>query len=443
MKHRSFLDNLFGVSLMYDAVLFIVMVSLAGAILLPALRNSNAVESSVDKHREHLVDETLHTFLVSRADFFDYRFCGTLIDDVAGRIGIDNSSGGLYGSLTHWLLAHEQRHKTYATLLAENLGCQFQLPFSFLGTNRLNIFTGDYDQQMMNETKRFISSLLGEKYHYNLTAWWHPIKGVPFGGELSVGEHPPAKDCYVARGIFMMPYTPVLTLGNHTIIFTKHWLKHQLFSNDVGFGRSSIPAIANMTIVFENYTNGHPPYDTKEYASRATKENLSALLYGFLIDGITNETNATVFPGIVNITLTYGFEKIKNLTTQCFDTALNETFGEAIRTIDRLFGGLNSNASNPLSQSILSMLNSTIHEMLNGSFGSLDEAFDACETMIKEQITVLIKGYLDPIIETFVDTLFTVLDTIRDFTEMLMDWLFDRISLNKAEVMLTIWVVRE
>jgi hypothetical protein len=63
--------------------------------------------------------------------------------------------------------------------------------------------------------------------------------------------------------------------------------------------------------------------------------------------------------------------------------------------------------------------------------------------MIKEQITVLIKGYLDPIIETFVNSIFTVIDTIIDFTEMLVDWLFDRISLNKAEMMLTIWVVRE
>ncbi len=137
------------------------------------------------------------------------------------------------------------------------------------------------------QTKRFFSVLLGEKYRYNLTAWWHPIKGVPFGGEFSVGEQPPTKDCYVARSFFMIPYTPVLTLGNHTIIFTKHWLKHQLFSEDVGFGRSSIPAIANMTIIFENYTNGHPPYDVRENATRATKENLSTLVHGFLIGGIT------------------------------------------------------------------------------------------------------------------------------------------------------------
>src|SRR4030042_1512093 len=112
MQHKRFLDDLFGISMMYDAVFFIIMVSLAGVILLPVLRTDIALESSVDKHREELVDETLHTFLVTRADFFEYRFCGNLIDEIAGRIGIDNASDGLYGSVTHWLLAHEQRHKT-------------------------------------------------------------------------------------------------------------------------------------------------------------------------------------------------------------------------------------------------------------------------------------------------------------------------------------------
>jgi hypothetical protein len=443
MKHRSFIKNVFGISVMYDAVLFLVMVSLAGVILLPVLRTNIALESSVDKHREQVVDETLHTFLVTRSDSFTYRFCGNLIDDVAGHIGIDNSSDGLYGSLTEWLLAHEQRHKTYAALLAENLGCQFQLPVTFFGINRLNIFTGDFDQQLRNETKRFFSSSFGEKYRYNLTAWWHPIKGIAFGGEFSVGERPPTKDCYVAHSFLIMPYTPVFSSGNHTILFTKHWLRDYLFNNDVMVGNSSIPAITNITLIFKNYTNRQPPYDTRENATSPLKENLSILLHGFLIDGITNETNVTVFPGIVNITLLYGFEKIKDITRQFFDKALNESFGAAVRTIDRLFSSLNSTVIDPLSQSILAQLNSTMGEMFNGSFDSLNEALDACESTIKRHITVLIQGYLDSLVDIFVSNIFDVVDMIIDLGDMLIDWLFDGISLNKAEVMLTIWVVRE
>ncbi len=443
MKHRPCLDDLFGVSLMYDAVFFIIMVSLAGVILLPVLRTDIALESSVDKHREEIADETLHTYLVTRADLFDYKFCGTLIDEIAGHIGIKNTTDGLYGSVTHWLLAHEQRHKTYATLLAEYLGCQFRLPFSFIGTNQINIFVGDFEQQLRNETERFFSSLLSEKYRYNLSAWWHPVRGVPFGGEFCIGEQPPTKDCYVAQSFFMMPYTPVFSLGNRTIIFTKHWLKQQLFDDELGLSRSTIPSITNMTIVLQNYTNKKPPFDTRENATRATKENLSDLVYGFLIDGIANKTNVTVFPGIVHATIQYGFEKIKNMTGQFFDKTLNESFGASIASIDRLFSGLNSSVSHPLSQAILMSLNATLGELFNGSFDSLNKAFEVCERAIKDRIVQLIQESIDTILEIFVHALFDIIDTIMDFSEMLIDLLFDCISLNRAEVMLTIWAVRE
>jgi len=443
MKHKRFCDDLLGVSQMYDAVFFIIMVSLAGVILLPVLRTEIAIDTSVDKHREEIVDEALQSYLVTRVDSFEYTFCGSLIDDIAGRIGIDNSSDGLYGSVTHWLLAHEQRHKTYASLLAEYLGCQFRLPFTFLGNNQINIFVGDFEAQLRSETERFFSSLLGEKYRYNLSAWWHPLREVSFGGEFCFGEHPPTKDCYVAQSFFMMPYTPVFSIGNHTIIFTKHWLKHQLFDKDVGLGRSSIPSIANMTRVLENYTNKQPPFDSRGNATKATKENLSVLVYGFLVDGITNETNVTVFPGIVHITLTYGFEKIKNMTGQFLDTTVNESLGASIRSIDRLFSGLNATVMNPLSQAILMLLNETLGNLFNVSFDSLDEAFDACESAIKDRIILLIHSFIDALLETFVNTLFDVIDTIIDFSEMLIDFLFDSISLNRGEAMLTIWVVRE
>jgi hypothetical protein len=312
-----------------------------------------------------------------------------------------------------------------------------------LGTNRLNIFTEEYDRQLKNKTNQFFSSLLGEKYKYNLTAWWHPIKGVQFGGEFFVGTPPPTTDCYVARNFFMMPYMPVFSIGNHTIVFTKHWLKHQLFSEDIEFGRSSIPAIANMTIVFENYTNGYPPYNSKEVAVEAIKENFSALADGFFIDGIINVSNETVFPGIVEISLSYGFEKIRNSTQERLDQALGELFGEAVRTVDQCFWNLNTSISNPLSQSILTEFNLTLFTLLNKTFGSIDEAFDACERAIKGHISRLLHTYLDTFLETFIRAVLDGIDAVKDFADMIIDWLFDRISLNRAEAVLTIWVVRE
>lgn len=443
MKRFHFFNDSSGVSLMYDAILFIVLISFSGVILLPLLQTPIAMKGSIDKHREQVVDNALHTFLVSKVDFFRYRFCGSLVDDVANCIGINVSSGGLYESFTEWLLAHEQRHKTYATLLAENLGCQFQLPFSFFGMDRLNLFTQDYDQQLQGEINRFFTCLFGEKYRYNLTALWHPIKGIRFGGELSVGMRPPSKDCFVAQTVIMMPYTPVFSVHNYSVVFTKQWMRTELFSKDGVFGNSSIPAITNMSLIFDNYSNALPPFHKKENATKAFQENLSGLLHGFLIDGIKNDTNVLMFPGIVSLSIRYGFEKIQNISMQFLDQTLDDSFGGTSTMIDRLFGNLNTTIPNPFSQTILEQLNSTICSLLNKSVISLNEALDACEDRIKKHVTVLISKDLDAIIQTLVHTLFDTIEYFLDFYEMLIDFLFDRISLNKAEVTLTIWVVRE
>jgi hypothetical protein len=443
MKRKFLFDDFFAVSLMYDAVFFLVLVSLAGAILLPMLRTDIATNTSLEKHREEIVDDSLHSYLVTRDDFFEYRFCGTLIDDLAGQIGIENQSDGLYGVITHWLLGHEQRHKTFATLLAEYLGCQFKLPFSFVGMNQINLFMDDFEQQLRDETEHFFSIQLGEKYRYNLSAWWHPLRSVSFGGEFCVGEHPPTTDCYVAQSSLMMPYTPVFSYRNTTIIFTKQWLKNQLFDDTFGFGNSSIPAIDNITMVLQEYTQEHPPFDTEENATRAINENLSTLVYGFLMYGITNESNVTVFPGITHMILDYGFEKIKTIPDEVSNSVLNESFGASVRSIDCLFHGLNSTVNNPFSQAILNLLNTTLGEMFNGSFDSLQDAFDACEAAINQRIAQVIQDSIDIVLEVFVHTLFDVIDTIMDFSEMLIDLLFENISINRAEVKLTIWVVRE
>ena len=442
MKRRRFLKNTRGVSSMYDAVLFIVMVSLSGVVLLPALQSDIAIDASIDKHREHVADEALNVFLVSRMNKFSYKVGGEIIDDAAEGIGINTSSDGLYGSILNWLLAREQIHKTHANLLAENLGCQFRLPFSIFGTNRFNIFTGDYDQQLKNETKSFFSSYLGDKYSFNLTAWWHPIKGVPFGGELYIGEHPPNQDCYVAKSFIMMPYKPVINLGGTQIIFTKYWLKEELFGGLFG----DIPQIANITCVIENYTDANPPYDDFENATNAVRENVTKLVYGFLIDGIRSSDNETVFPGIVNATLDYGFNKIKATIGNITEDAVGAIMGEALGAVDSMFADLvNDTTSNPIFDEITDILIENFTDFFGEQIDSLAEGFNGLEMVIKENITIIIASFIHPYIQYLVDSVFELIDIdeLIDIEDMISNWLFERISLNKAAVVLTVWVTRE
>jgi len=440
MRRKRFLINTQGVSSMYDAVLFIVMVSLSGVVLLPAFQSDIAVETSIERHREHVADEALNSFLVTRVDKFNYKVCGDIIDDVAGSLGINTSSDGLYSSITEWLLGHKQLHKTYANLLCEDLGCQFRMPFSVFGSNRINIFTGDYDRQLEKEITSFFTSYLGDKYNFNFTARWHPIIGMDFGGEIFIGDKPPNVDSHVATSFIIMPYSPEINLGCTKIVLTRHWLEAMLFNGVLG----CIPEIENITSVLENYSFYSP-----ENATSAIKENATSLVYGFLIDGIANKDNETVFPGVLNVTISYGFDRVKQAITEAIENLSRHLMGEALGSLDNLFVNI-SGAINPLATAILDNLTMSIQDLVGVPVDSLNDALDKLEVTVKENASRIVGGFLDEYIEYFVDSVFILIEQsfddiytlVKDVKGLLSTWLFERISLNKAEVVLTVWEVR-
>jgi len=207
MRHRPFLKNTTGISVMYDAVLFVVMVSLSGVVLIPALQNNISVESSIKKHQEHTADETLNTLLVSRVDKFTYNLAG----DALNLIVTDSyESNDIYTSLSTWLLGHEQLHKTYANLIADDLGVQFRMKLLPDINIRSNFLTSEFDTNLQDDIEDFLSAYLGDKYKFKFTAVWFPIKetitGYIIGGELVIGDEPPLEDCFVSQCFISMPY---------------------------------------------------------------------------------------------------------------------------------------------------------------------------------------------------------------------------------------------
>ena len=433
LKQRFFVKNKFAIAMMYDAVLFVVMVSMSGAVLIPALQSDVAMESSVDKHREHIADEALNALLVSRVDKFSYNVGGDIIDSVAAAIGIDTtSSDGLYATVTGWLLAREQIHKTHANLIAENLGCQFRLPFYALGTNRFNIFTGDYDTKLKEEIENFLIEYLGDKYEFNLTGIWHPIKSVNFGGDIYIGDPAPDQDCYVSKSVIMMPYKPQIKVNGQNITFTRYWFEENILKKT--------PLLSNITTICNLYQAGTPPYDDINYANAAIKENVTDLIYGFLIDGIDDSAGNSLFPGIVQATIDYGFTMVKNATINLGEEAIDAFMGEAFGTVDDIFGGLGG-SSNPIFDEIKNTIDDKISEFVGVAYGTIEEGFNILETQIKDEVINLVGGFIQPYIDGFTDYLldqFNFIDIYSSFSE----WLFDLISINEAEVTLSIWEVR-
>ena len=432
MKTRSFLKNTKALAVMYDAIFFLVLVSLSGVVLLPALQSDIAIKGSIDKHRENVADNALNTYLVSRIDKFSYSLAGDLIDDIAGSIGIDNSSSGLYKSITDWILAREQLHKTYANLVAENLACQMILPFSVFGTNRFNIFTGDFDRQLKEETQNFFEFYLSDKYNFNFTAIWHPIKGVTFGGEIQIGDTPPDKNCYVSKSFIMVPFKPTFNFNGTNYTFTRYWIEEEILKKTEYVG--------NITTIVNSYNTGLSPFDNKTNATKAANENLTNLVEGFLVGGITDSNNNLLFPGIVNIALNYGFSSISSVIDGFTDDLINSFMGEALGSVDSFFSDI-AGGSNPIFNGISEIINEQISNFVGSYFESIDEGLNFLEELIKEEVMKLVVNIFPAYIQNFIDFVLSDIDIV-DLYAAVSTWLFDQISLNKAEVRLMIWEVR-
>ena len=151
------------------------MVSLSGAVLIPAIQNDNAVQTTIDTHRENIAEETLLTMLVSKIDKFTYN------------TGIQS---------------YEQRHKTYANLIAENLAFQ----------KKGGLISSDFTKKLKKEIQNCLTDFLGEKYGFSFTAKW--VVNHKILGKIEFGDTLPEKDSFLARTNIMMPINTVSTFNN-------------------------------------------------------------------------------------------------------------------------------------------------------------------------------------------------------------------------------------
>jgi len=428
-----------GISLLYDTLLFAVMVSLSAAILLPAVCSPQAPLASLEKHRELEVDDALHSLLASRPETFSYAFCGTITDQVAGSLGVDTTSDGLYGQLRSWILANTPRHETYSSLLAEDLVCQLRVPLGPSGSIRLNVLTADFDASLKAALTAFFSTYFQGKYLYNLSAYWHPIKGLALGGNLSLGPPPPHQTSHVATRLIAVPIAPAIRIGNTTITLTRHGLAHYLNLINLS-GNSTIPQIANIRTVLNAYLHHTPPYTSRPPAADAVSENLTSLLDGFLIDGI-HTANRTLFPGIANTTLDRLFARITPALQNATNPLLNETFGDLTGTINRVLSGLNTSLA-PLTTGLLTRFNTSLTGLLNLTCPSLPAVLSAAKTWALNQTRATAHQLLAPAIHAFTDALLNATDCLAAFTALLTTWLLDRLALQSATVTLTIWTMQ-
>ena len=403
MKRRIFSRNSFAVTMMYDAILFVVMVSMSGAVLIPALQSDIAVEGSIEKHREEIVDEALLMLMTSRADDFGYTLAGSQIESLTG-IDVDYSGDdlSLVDTAVKTFLGREQKHKTYADICVENLICQLNV----FGT-RINIFTEDFDEELVEEITTILNEYLGEKYQFNFVIRWRPILGLEFGGDLEIGPTPP-DTTHVAKSYVTLPNT-----------YFSDWFKAvedyiidqvnsvTSWAND---SDSLKMQIKNLTFnLIENITiNGFLGYDsligkTVDYVFKPIEEGIGKI-FGESA-GMILEPLETVCPGVTEQLESFLIGSIGSLAG--FDMVAADADGDGDVNISE---GLDS-------------LKGYVVDEVSGMLGSL---FD---------------GYIESFASFIVDTL-DIITQLDEFKENLVDFFKEHLNVLRAEMVLTIWEAR-
>ena len=192
MNYRKINSNNIALSLVQDTLLFLVFISISALILTPVVIKSSSNANQYDYLLESKVDETLHTLLSITKHNYSF-FTGTqYIDELANNIGIDTSqNNGLYHMLTSHFLSKQQSHKSIAQLITEHLATQYNI-IQGNTTLKLNPFSGDSQQQLTLLLSTELIRLLPPHTFFNLTACWYPIRNIPFGGKITIGEPIPS-----------------------------------------------------------------------------------------------------------------------------------------------------------------------------------------------------------------------------------------------------------
>ncbi len=436
MRLRKHIRNdTLALSVMYDTMLFLTFVSLSGLLILPMFYQEGPYLVSQHQGHEERVESTLHSLLTSSAQNFSYMTAGTIIDSVGEAIGINTTqSSGLYPMLTTWLMGKEQHHKTYGQLLSENLATQAQIPISSNTTIDLNIFTQDFTNELTSSIKDFIDETLSQRFRYNFTAIWYPIIRIPCGGCISIGPTPPSVNLYTAQQTINIPFLPVITYGNQTIVITRKEvttiLSKYIFYNDT--------VLKNISDLLQEKNNISGQYDNGTKIAHHLADNMTFLLSGFFTTGISFGENDTKMPGVLEWMISYFLSPItdilENSTFQTLTSSNEYSFGR----FESLYTSLNSSNDNmvfsKIQEEIISLISSSL------GFSSLNFS-EICHMLIHHAslyVSQIIEDILYPVLLLCAEQLMLFYDFTQSFVEMIVDFIFDQLSLTSATVTLTI-----
>lgn len=198
-----------GYSTIFDALFLLVLISLAGVLLMPSLQAEKQCAAAGYVTSSELDTYMLESLLSCKLDDFEYEISPMS----ALNISIPESS--VAKSPSHYLFGKEQKHRTFADLVAEHLALSLKITNSSSnnslnnGSNNnlnngsksdisnsspilLNPFAADYAAKDSEFISAYLDQKVAGRFFYRFEAYWRPVEAFPMESRLIIGKEPPS-----------------------------------------------------------------------------------------------------------------------------------------------------------------------------------------------------------------------------------------------------------
>ncbi len=391
MNRKYFYADTCGFSTTFDIFLFLVMISIAAVVLLPAMTGNIQAKSAFESKNQRQSSEMLLTLLNSRVDEFGYVMAGEQMDTLAGPI----NKSPVYSAGKKLIAGKEMKHKTFADIASENAAAQWVIYHN--GTRiQLNFLMTNYTDSLDSVMKNYLDRQIGDRYSYNFTVVWRPFAGVPVGSDVSIGEPVPG-NAYTESAYITMPYH---------VEFTRKHVEEIIDSN---FNKS----------MFGNLSSAFDGLKKSETNRTAIEEEINEIIFdsinGTIDDAVDGIVDGTLGP-VLDYARSKMIEQVSGLVAKS-DVGLEDEISDRINST---LAGMAADMEGRVSDRLKSYLKESAKE----------EASERTADEIKELVTDLADMYVNNAM------------TMDEIRERILTEVFSRINISRAQATLSIWEKR-
>ena len=392
-----FISDTQGFTTSIDVLLLLVMVSFCAVLMAPAMIGTSQITTLYSENAAEHNSQTILSSLNGRTDNFYYAVAGTQMDMIVNAtFGSGTSDSGMYLKCKKLVAGRESNYKILSDLASESAASQFTI-FHDNGSSRLNLLTDEYKKNIDIQMQDYLDAQIGDKYRYNLTIIWRPIRGVPVGGETHIGPQVP-DTAYVESSWITMPYHTEFTRSHVESLIQK-----ELDAIDVDL---------------ENVTEEN-------------KDEIKASIKGHVNNAI-NGTVDDVVSEIVKRTIKKTIENAQNMVTNQIDNAIpgkNSGISDKIR--NRIIEELKKDPS---------LTNDTINETFKKLEGELTPFITKyMQELVRQEVHEVIEGEVDILCTDITDLYISRAMKFEDVKTQVLDYVFSKVCFSKARMTLALW----